>query len=98
MLKLVGEDILIPEICGIQEERCFFTGEVNSPGVVVSCLCLWLGLVGTGLELVKVRQLFPVVVLVLIGVVMVGAHNVISYVGLRLLRPRGSELERGKET
>lgn len=71
--------------------------EVNSPGVVVRCLCLWLGFVGPGLELVKVRQLFPVVVLVLVGVVMVGAHNVISYVGLRLLRPWGSELERGEE-
>lgn len=70
--------------------------EVSSPGVVVGCLCLWLGFVGTGLELVKVRQLFPVVVLVLIGVVMVGAHNVISYVGLRLLRTWGSELEQVK--
>lgn len=54
---------------------------------------MWLGFVGTGLELVKVRQLFPVVVLVLIGVVMVGAHDVIGYVGLRLLGPRGSEVE-----
>lgn len=53
-------------------------------------MCLWLGFVRTSLELVKVRQLFPVVVLVLIRVIMVGAHNVISYTGLRLLRPRGS--------
>lgn len=60
------------------------------PGIVVSCLCLWLGFVRTSLELVKVRQLFPVVVLVLIRVIMVGAHNVISYTGLRLLRCRGS--------
>lgn len=59
------------------------------PGVVVS-LCLWLWFVGTGLELVKVRQLFPVVVLVLIRIIMVGAHNVISCLGLRLLRPWGS--------
>lgn len=71
--------------------------EVNSPGVVVSCLCLWLRFVGTSLELVEVRQLFPVVVLVFIGIVMVGAHNVVGDVGLRLLRPWGSEVERGKE-
>lgn len=63
---------------------------VNRPPEVVGCLCLWL--VGTGLKLVKVRQLFSVVVLVLIGVVVVGAHNVIGYAGRRLLRPRSSEV------
>lgn len=57
------------------------------PGVVVGCLCLWLWFVGTSLELVKVRELFPVVVLVLIWVVVVGAYNVISYIRRRLLRP-----------
>lgn len=66
--------------------------EWASPGVVVGCLYLWLGFVGTSLELIKVRQLFPVVVLVLIRIVMVGAHDVISYLGLRLLRPWGSGL------
>lgn len=65
---------------------------VNRSPEVVGCLCLWLRLVGTGLKLVKVGQLFSVVVLVLIGVVVVGAYNVIGYTGRRLLRPRGSEV------
>lgn len=60
---------------------------------VVCCLCLWLRLVGAGLEFVKVGQLLPVVVLVLVGVVVVGAHNVVGDAGGRLLRPRGSEEE-----
>lgn len=55
-------------------------------------LCLWLRLVGAGLELVEVRQLLPVVVLVLVGVVVVGAHNVVGHAGRSLLRPRGSEV------
>lgn len=58
---------------------------------VVRCLCLWLRLVGAGLQLVEVRQLLPVVVLVLVGVVVVGAHDVVGDAGGRLLRPRGSE-------
>lgn len=63
---------------------------------VVRCLCLRLRLVGADLELVEVRQLLPVVVLVLVGVVVVGAHNVVGDAGGRLLRPGGSEeVERG---
>lgn len=66
---------------------------------VVCCLCLWLRLVGSGLELVKVRQLLPVVVLVLVGVVVVGAHDVVGHAGGRLLRPRSSEVvERGRRS
>lgn len=52
---------------------------------------LCLRFVRARLEFVKVRQLFPVVVLVLVGVVMVGAHDVISHAGVRLLWPRNSE-------
>lgn len=52
-------------------------------------LCLWF--VRTRLEFVKVGQLFPVVVLVLIRVVMVRTHDVISRTGVRLLWPRDSE-------
>lgn len=66
-------------------------GEWATPGVLVGYLCLWLRFAGTSLELVKVRQLFPVVVLIFIRIIMVGAHNVISYIGLRLLRPWDSE-------
>lgn len=100
--RKVGKDTLILQI--IKEEKNkyvwwgYYTQHVwecvsdwASPGVVVSCLCLWLGFVGTGLEPVKVRKLLPVVVLVLIRVVMVGAHDVISGLGLRLLRTWGSE-------
>lgn len=62
----------------------------------MGCLCLWLRLVGSGLELVKVGELLPVVVLVLVGVVVVGAHDVVGHAGGRLLRPRSSEVgERG---
>lgn len=57
---------------------------------------LCLRFVRARLEFVKVRQLFPVVVLVLVGVVMVGAHDVIGHTGVRLLWPRDSE-ERGDE-
>lgn len=64
-------------------------GDWASPGVVVGHLCL--RFVRTRLEFVEVRQLFPVVVLVLVGVVMVGAHDVISHTGVRLLWPRHSE-------
>jgi len=53
---------------------------------------LWLGFAGTSLKSVKVRQLFPVVILVLVRIVMVGAHNVIRYLGLRHLRLWGSGL------
>lgn len=55
-------------------------------------MCLWLRLVGAGLELVEVRQLLPVVVLVLVRVVVVGAHNVVGHAGRRLLRSCGSEV------
>lgn len=61
----------------------------GSPGVVVGHLCL--RFVRARLEFVKVRQLFPVVVLVLVGVVMVGSYDVISHAGVRLLWPRNSE-------
>lgn len=61
----------------------------GSPGVAVGHLCLWFA--GAGLEFVKVGQLFPVVVLVLIGVVMVGTHDLLGPTGVRLLRPRHSE-------
>lgn len=64
---------------------------------VVRCLCLWLRLVGADLELVEVRQLLPVVVLVLVGVVVVGAHDVVCDAGGRLLRPGGSEVELAEE-
>lgn len=56
---------------------------------VVSCLCLWLRLAGARLQLIEVGQLLPVVVLVLVGVVVVGAHDVVGDAGGRLLRPRG---------
>lgn len=52
---------------------------------------LCLRFVWARLEFVEVRQLFPVVVLVLVGVVMVGAHDVIGHTGVRLLWPRNSE-------
>lgn len=52
---------------------------------------LCLRFVRARLEFVEVRQLFPVVVLVLVGVVMVGAHDVIGHAGVRLLWPRNSE-------
>lgn len=58
-------------------------------------LCLWF--VRTRLEFVKVGQLFPVVVLVLIRVVMVRTHDVISRTGVRLLWPRDSEERESSE-
>lgn len=52
---------------------------------------LCLRFVRTRLEFVEVRQLLPVVVLVLVRVVMVRTHNVISHTGVRLLWPWHSE-------
>lgn len=67
----------------------------GSPGVAVGHLCLRFG--RARLEFVKVRQLFPVVVLVLVGVVVVGAHDVISHTVVRLLWPRNPEEQEWEE-
>lgn len=84
-MRLVSKTEEVEPYSGARERG----GGGASPGVVVGHLCLWF--VGTRLEFVEVGQLFPVVVLVLVRVVMVGAHDVLGHAGVRLLWPRHPE-------